>query len=246
MLIEGVDGSYSKAFFDLQVVVAERMAEVGGVELGRALMDFTNLYIRFGLGHGFDAEHPVWREYLDGVGRGRDLREWTYRFYLGRAGVVVPPGLVASIGCFSYSRLSGERIRLHFRNAEGDGHSPLAAGRRERRLGDLAGLFAHVKATVPGPVRAVGASWLYNLEAYRRLFPRAYLATARPFPGRHRHMPLWGQVLDRRGDVRHSMAEHLLERLARLSRLEDLDACFPFQVLRLEAPADAFFELYGV
>jgi len=31
------------------------------------LLDYTNLYVRFGLGRDFDPAHPVWREYLSGL-----------------------------------------------------------------------------------------------------------------------------------------------------------------------------------
>ncbi len=51
------------------------------------------------------------------------------------------PAIVATFGCFSYSRLSGDRIRLHFENADADGHSSLgdrppgaATGRPDRPL----------------------------------------------------------------------------------------------------------------
>jgi hypothetical protein len=59
-------------------------------------------------------------------------------------------------------------------------------------------------------------------------------------------MPLWGQFLDRRGDVKPSMAQRLLERLGRQSTLDGLDECFPLQVLRLEVPVRALDEFYGV
>ena len=92
----------------------------------------------------------------------------------------------------------------------------------------------------------IGASWLYNLDAYRRLFPKPYLATARVIHGRFRHMPLWGQFVDRSGNVKESVARQFLNCLARQSRLEELDQCFPFQVLALEAPVAEFYEFYGV
>ena len=75
------------------------------------------------------------------------------------------------LGCFSYGRLDADRIRLHFRNAETEGHAPLAADRRAQRLAELAALFAHVRRTVPGPARVIGASWLYNLDAYPPTLP---------------------------------------------------------------------------
>ncbi|HEY7206543.1 MAG TPA: hypothetical protein VIA61_19720 [Methylomirabilota bacterium] len=149
-----------------------------------------------------------------------------------------------SAGCFWYSRLDDGRIRLHFQNAETDGRSPLGADRRERRLADLAAVFDHVRRTWDRPPRVVGASWLYNLSAYRRLFPPAYLATARVVGGRFRSMPLWGQLLDRHGQLREPAAREFTARLDRLASLDDLDGCFPLPVLSLETSATELGDFY--
>ena len=154
--------------------------------------------------------------------------------------------MVATFGCFSYSRLRDDRIRLHFENAQTDGGSSLGSSRRSQRLADLAALFAHVKLTERGSPRAVGASWLYNLEAYRRLFPKSYLATARVLHDRFQHMPLWGQFLDRHGEIKKDMAHRLLDRLGSQSSLVGLDQCFPLQVLTVEALVQEFYAFYGV
>jgi hypothetical protein len=161
--------NYSKAFFDLQLEFANRVTALFNLSLARALMEYTNLYIRFGLGRDFDPAHPIWQEYLAGLEGANDYGEWTYRFYLRQSPAVTPPNLVATFGCFGYSRPSDERIRLHFQNAELDGRSPLGIDRRGHRLADLAALFAHVKRTARQPLHVVGASWLYNLDAYRCL-----------------------------------------------------------------------------
>jgi len=110
----------------------------------------------------------MWQEYVAGLQATHDRHEWTYGFYLKRPGAMLTPTVVATFGCFSYARLSAEGIRLHFQNAETDGQSPLAADRARERRAELTALFAHVKRTVRQPLRVVGASWLYNLEAYRR------------------------------------------------------------------------------
>jgi hypothetical protein len=237
---------YAKAFFDLQLHFAEKAAELSGPPLARAVLDYTNFYIRFGLGRDFDPAHPRWREYLGGLGDRNERHDWTYRFYLARPHGVAPPNIVATFGCFSYAWLSEDRIRLHFENAEKDGLSPLTMERRDRRAAELAALFAHVRGTRRTAVRVVGASWLYNLSAYRRLFPESYLATAHVVQRRFRHMPLWGQFVNRYGDVREDAARQFRDRLGRQSTLEHLDQCFPFQVLRLEAPAVEFYESFGV
>lgn len=237
---------YAKAFFDLQLQFAETVAALSGMPRPRVLLEYTNLYIRFGLGREFDPAHPGWTEYLAGLREATDGREWTYRFYSRRPDGLAAPALVATFGCFSYSRPGPDRIRLHFQNADPPGLSPLGAERQGQRLADLAALFAHVKRTERATLRVVGASWLYNLDAYRRLFPTRYLATARILRDRFRHMPLWGQFVDRDRELKPDMARRLLDRLALQSSLDGLDECFPFSVLSLEAPVADFYERYAV
>lgn len=236
---------YGKAFFDLQLQFAHTVMALSGLPLERTLLEYTNLYVRLGLGRDFDPEHPTWREYVAGLRDAEDIGEWTYRFYRMRP-ETEPPGIVATRGSFSYARLSGDRIRLHFRSAESDGRSSLGSDRRGQRMAELAALFEHLKRTADGPVRVIGASWLYNLDAYRRLFPGSYLATARVAARRFQHMPLWGQFLDRHGEVRESVTRPFLDRLEGQASLDTLDQCFPLQVLTLDAPASDFYELYGI
>ena len=194
--------TYAKAFLDLQFRFAQTVTRLSGLPLARALLEYTNFYIRFGLGRAFDPSHPTWQEYLAGLQDTNDSGGWTYRFYLTRPHPMVPPDVVATFGCFSYARLSNDRIRLHFHNAETDGRSPLGTERRGQRLADLAALFEHVKRTVRQPVQVVGRSWLYNLDAYRCLFPVSYLATAHMIDHRFQYMPLWGQFVNRHGEIK--------------------------------------------
>jgi hypothetical protein len=238
---------YSKAFFDLQLRFARKVAALSDMPVARTALEYTNLYIRFGLGRDFDPAQPIWREYVAGLGAADDPGEWTYRFYLGRAEAAAPPGVVATRGCFSYARPSGDVIRLHFQNAEIGGRSPLGKDRAGQRMADLSALFGHVKRTQDPPLRVLGVSWLYNLDAYRRLFPPSYIASARVAePPRFRHMPLWGQFLDRHGQVRTSPARQFLERLERQSSLDALGECFPFPALGVQAPAQEFYDFYRI
>jgi hypothetical protein len=237
---------YARAFFDLQFEFAERVATLSELLLPDALLQYTNLYIRFGLGREPDRTHADWQKYVAGLREARDGREWTYRFYLERAEAAAGPPVIATFGCFAYSRRRGDRLRLHFQNTEVEGASSLGSARRIQRVADLAALFGYVKATEREPLSVVGASWLYNLEAYRRLFPKSYLATARVLRDRFQRMPLWGQFLDRHGGIKQNRAHQFLERLERQSSLENLDRCFPLPVLTVEAPIREFYAFYGV
>jgi len=238
--------TYAKGFFDLQVDFARAVAALSEMSLARSLFACTNLFVRFGLGRQPDETAAGWQEYVAGLDHADDVGEWTYSFYLRRAHLDPSPALVASVGCFGYGRLDGDRIRLHFRNAETDGQAPLGIARRDRRIAELRALVEHAKRTEHQSVRVVGASWLYNLEAYRRLFPPSYLATARVLRDRFQRMPLWGQFVLRAGHLNERTAQLFRERLRRQSGIAGLEQCFPFQVLGVEAPVSEFHEHYGV
>jgi hypothetical protein len=237
---------YAKAFFDLQLQFADKVMELSRLPLPRVLLEYTNLYIRFGLGRDFDPAHPTWQAYLAGLRDTQDEREWTYRFYMTRAEAMAGPPVVATFGCFSYALLRGNRIRLHFQNADTEGHSSLGIACLEQRRADLTALFGHVQQTLPETLQVVGVSWLYNLEAYRRLFPVSYVATARVIGDRFRSMPLWGQFLDRYGGIKEHMARPFLARLERQLCMDRLHECFPFQVLAVEASVREFYDFYGI
>ncbi|MDB5817811.1 MAG: hypothetical protein JWQ11_1451 [Rhizobacter sp.] len=245
--------TYCKPFFALQVGFARKASQLTGDPLDKALLDYTNLYARFGLGRGFDAANPVWQEFVAGIGHAGadDVDAWAYRFYQSRLPEIEPPQVVSRIGCFSYARLSADHIRLHFRNdsGEGDGdgdeNSPLSIDRRRYRLDELRRLFALVRAQEHPASSVIGMSWLYNLPAYRSLFPSAYIASSTRAAPAFRAMPLWGQFVDRKGQLRAGVAADFARLLAAVQTITQLEACFPLGALRLEAPVGVFHEHYS-
>ena len=97
---------FAREFFDLQFTFAEKVRALSGMTLERALFEYTNLYVRFGLGREFDSGHEIWQAYLAGLGDAEDGREWTYRFYLKDSEATTAPPLVATFGCFAASKPS--------------------------------------------------------------------------------------------------------------------------------------------
>lgn len=237
---------YSKEFFALQVRFAGAAASLTGLSVERALLDYTNLYIRFGLGRAFDHAHPAWRRYAEGVDRAADLAEWTYRFYLAQAENAWEPSKRGMFGCFSYAMQDAGSVRLHFRNVEPAAVSPLSIERLPSRLRELRSLFAHIRRNHEAAHRVVGTSWLHNLRAYQRCFPHEYAASATVAESRFRNLPLWGQFLDRNGFVRADMADDFIRRLSSVTHARDLARSFPLQALAVEAPIAQFYRFYGL
>ncbi|WP_322014781.1 hypothetical protein [Paraburkholderia sp. J12] len=233
---------FEKAFFDLQVRFAEAAARLAGVPLERALLDWTNLYVRFGAGREFDPAHPLWAAYAQGVGAAHDVAAWTWQYLQHCPVQRGAPRVVASRGCFSYEPAGEGAVRLHFNGGIPGDVSPLAVAQASGRRGELRALFAHLREHAGGSDPLVyGTSWLYNIEAYRRLFPSAYLSTARPV-ARLRALSLWGQCVDRHGRLRAEVAGEIVQRVARLGEGDGLEACFPLQALAVMAPASVFYE----
>jgi hypothetical protein len=238
--------AYAKEFFDLQLQFARRVSEVGTMPLEMALLDYTNLYVRFVGDRQYDRGNPVWLAYLAGLRSEADLGNWTYRFYLGRPHRPQPESAIATFGCFSYAPGNEGQIRLHFQNADAHPHGPLSTERSAVRTSELASLLHHVRSMRREGVKEVaGVSWLYNLAAYRRLFPEPYVASATVAKNRFRNMPLWGQFLDRYGGVRADAATVFVQRFTGQTDMDGLRQCFPLQPLAVSAPIETFLEFYA-
>jgi hypothetical protein len=238
---------FSREFIALGLQFARRVERVNKIPLAEALLRFTPLYLAFGLERDFDPAHPIWRAYVAGLGAGRDLVEWTDGFYSDRQAAVADASTCAArlFGCFSYAVWPEGRVRLHFRPADPLGR-PLSRERAAARRAELAEMFRHLRDERPAACTVVGGSWLYNIDAYRRLFPPEYLATAKAGDAEYQFLAQWGQFLDCHGHLKAPVAQAFLHRLARVTTAEDLPHCFPYPVLRLESSVAPFYELYGI
>lgn len=235
--------TYAKDFFDLQLQFARRLAEIGAMPLEMALLDYTNLYVRFVGDRRFDRVNSIWLAYLAGLGSEVDLGDWTYRFYVARPNRAHPESVIATFGCFSYAMGEPGQIPLHFQNADGDKRGPLSMDRWAARVSELTSLVGHIRSMHGEAVKEVaGVSWLYNLTAYRRLFPASYVASAAVAENKFRNMPLWGQFLNRYSGVRKGAVTVFARRLSGRTNINELGQCFPLQPLAVSAPIEAFFE----
>lgn len=237
---------YPRRFFEISIRFAQKVSQISSQPLDAAMLTHTNFYIRFGLGHDLNPANPLWKAYAQGLQTAEDPIEWTYRFYLLRAQHSSPVEADSPFGCFSYTMLKGGRVRLHFHNVLPLGQSPLAASRLNARRKELKSMFTYIRQEEDLPTTVIGASWLYNLEAYCQLFPPAFTATAQMMPGQFAYLPLWGQFLDKRMHIKEDLAGPFLECIKQQSSLETIEDCFPFKVLFLESPIQEFYPFYKI
>jgi hypothetical protein len=228
-------------FFAIQLAFAERVAQVCGLSLGEAVYTYTVCRPQF-LAEPLERSDLLWREFVEGLERANDRAAYTHGFYLAhRAHYDVP-----CEGCFYYSFWpEGAKIRLHFVNNDRSGQGALSKERMPVRLAELHALFADVREKYPQAATLRGGSWLYNLPAYCRLFPKEYVATAARVEDEFNYMALWGQFL--RGGyerLNERQAALFLQRVAQQTTWEGLRESFPFQVLRPEASLEHCYRFY--
>jgi hypothetical protein len=228
------------------------MAARAAIPLADSLTRYTNLQRRFGLGHGgVGPAPPEWLAYVGEMERlsaPEQRLDWTQRFYVG-APEDLPPADQRKFGCFGCDPPNEAGVlRIHFSNRDSaDGVGPLSRAKTPRRLAELKTMFGFIRETWPDALTVQGGSWLYNLEAYRRLFPAAYGDSRRPPPSPVRlgGTSSWGQFLDHREAVKPELREAFLRNLETM----DVDApwlAFPLRALMTSAPIGIFYAFYGV
>ena len=237
---------YSVEFFELQLRFAARVAELSGASLAETVGTHTNIYVRLGMGQRLDPTHPDWQAYVSGLTELPDKAEWTHDVHRRRNHLPAGPTPAKTVGCFSYAVVSDDCVRLHFHTGCGLIESPLAAAHQRGRQEELAALLSELKGSLGDDVSVIGASWLYNLPAYRRLFPERYTAGLRAVEHPYQRMPLWGQFLNRDRSVRVDATTRFLARITQASSLDQLSSCFPLSVLTTRSPAKWLYEDLGI
>ena len=108
-------------------------------------------------------------------------------------------------------------------------------------------MFTYVKQTYANAKAVRGGSWLYHLEAYRRLFPPVYGDSREVLEGtaRFQGTSSWGQFLDHHEAVKPALREQFLANLATLD-LQRLWEVFPLPTYSAQAPIQAFYDWYHV
>ena len=241
-------------YFEVQLRLAQCMAELTGAPLGEMALRHTNLHRRLGFGVNPPGEDgaPGWRVFAGALETAPDL---TAQVALSQGTCAANPPEIPPLagqtlfGCFAHDPPGDDGVvRIHFFNLDTDAEGgPLAGSKIDRRRAELARLVRHVREVHPEATAIAGKSWLYNLDAYRRLFPADY-AAARTVAAGPLHLTgtsSWGQLIDANERVRPEPRDALLAALPTLDPAAPWLA-FPFRVLSTRAPISSFVAEYGL
>jgi hypothetical protein len=238
-------------WFALQLHFAEEFESRTGLPLDTVVTFYTNLHRRFGFGRPSKEDSPPeWEAFVRRLAafQTRAQRiDFTKAF--ARERLVNWSGTgERQFGCFSFEPPKEGVIRIHFSpNDTQDGIGPLARQKCSRRVDELAKMFAFIRREhgVEGKYVA-GGSWLYNLDAYKRLFPSAYIASLRIHtkPNALFGGSWWGQFVDHRENVVADRVATFSENLRCLDSAE-VWKVFPLPAMTALAKVDDFHERYG-
>jgi hypothetical protein len=137
-------------------------------------------------------------------------------------------------------------IRPHFGNRDAPEPGALSSARVAVRLEELRDMLADIRSRYPEARTVIGRSWLYNLAAYRRLFPPDFTAGLTALPNDYHGLGLWGQFLDKHGGVKGDLRARFLESVAAAITLDELAASFPLRSLRAECAISVFYRFYDL
>lgn len=240
--------AYSKDYFKLQLAFAQKVSTIENIPLIDTVLLYTSFYKTFRIdGWDFSPTNKIWAEFSTRFNQAPEKLDATYSFYLTQLLHQAGSDKPAKFGCFSFEYLPSERATLiHFRNNDDPEPGALSKEREPTRMQELKEMFQEINRLHPQAKWVFGFSWLYNLEAYKRLFPAEYVQNSKVNTQWFQSSALWGQFLDSSGNVKKDMASSFLDRIAECNSLDELKNSFPLKVLEPRADISCFYRFYGI
>ncbi|HEX8982530.1 MAG TPA: hypothetical protein VF792_07170 [Ktedonobacterales bacterium] len=239
---------YPPEYFELQVCFARRVSSLISAPFEDALLHWTSFYKLLGASGEFDPADAVWRGLLARLRDDASLDEQTtaiHDYYLQRYPDIPSFADQPHWGCFAYEwRPEARSVRLHFGNMDSSEPGPLSRQRIEVRKAELRSMMSDAHRTHPAAEWVIGGSWLYSLEAYRRLFPASFGQSATLDEPHIQFRALWGQFLRSDFSIESGRAALLLASINTLTDIQKYADCFPVQVMLTRAPMREFLNFY--
>lgn len=235
--------NYPDSFFQLQLDYAKRVSELGDMPLEEALLHHTGFYKLIGTSDwNFDRTNPQWQAFITEMNINPSIDTIQKFCIYGRRETIDGD---KKFGCFSYdfNEKTGN-IHLHFMPSL-EGRS-LALDQKDQRLQELRQMFLSIKTKYPQVKKVVGFSWLHNISAYQRLFPREYFENMKINKGWYKSLALWGQFINSDLSIKKEEVTLFLDCIRNKGSVSELQDCFPFHVGEPVAEVNHFYSFYQI
>jgi hypothetical protein len=239
---------YPKELFTLIVEYAKKRSEILSANLVETIKTNTPIYYLIGnYTWEFKEDSIYWKEFIKKFHKEEDLVELIYDMYIRNYKEFSNHKW---FGCFRYRFIENEKgegiVKIHFLNNRTSKEGPLASSQKESRLRELKNMFKDVKDNHPNAKYVEGGSWLYNLEAYKRLFPKEYFIYMKSSHPKPQRLVIWGQFVNSEWSIKKDIAERFLNRLASAKTQEDLEKVFELVDLFPKSKIDYFYKFYSI
>jgi len=238
---------YPKELIELIIQYAKKKSQISNLELIETIKNFTPIYYLIGNYDWEIKEDSIyWKEFLERYEKGEDLVKLVYDMYIKNYQEFTNHKW---FGCFRYRYVEDEKgngiIKMHFLNDGTSKEEPLSSSQKGNRLNELKELFEDVKKNHPNAKYVQGGSWLYNLESYKRLFPKEYFVNNKSIHPKPQMLVIWGQFVNSEWEINKERSEKFLEKLKECKTEEDLKNVFELIELFPKCDIGYFYDFYS-
>lgn len=249
-----VEVPLAREYYDFQFSIAKEIAQKTGLPVMEAIASYAPA-IR-GEALLLSEDGTRW-ETPDGVTEENIVDTALHNRLMEVSANPIPYHAGQRYGC-SYYTVDDKRpiVYIHFFNAEFDTAGPLSKAKLPQRMNEIADVMQEIRTLHPQAEQVHGESWLYNLEAYRRLYPEGYTAHLQESDDPKiwgRGTTIWGQFIDSDSNLKQDLADSFLSRVKKLpsdiavSEVPKLLLeALPLKPLRAQGDIADFYKLYGI
>ncbi|HXB43053.1 MAG TPA: hypothetical protein VNV85_03315 [Puia sp.] len=237
--------AYPIEFFEIQEYFALRVSKILKVPFDEALLRYTSFYKRIGVGNwDFNISNPLWLSFIERISGGQPPAEAAFDLYKATQPRIIDNA--TRFGCMGFD-CRGVTIVMHFRNDFNSAQGPLSKRHRIDRLTELKEMFSYISRYYCYAQFVEGCSWLYNYEAYCRLFPQEYIAAmelVQETPVRLHSA--WGQFINSSGEINSERTAIFKQKVEAATSIVELLDSFPFSIYKSRVEIKFFYFFYGV
>ena len=245
-------------YFSLQLEFANKAARLLNLSLDQALMEFTSFWRRIhdpfllkinNAEWSYDMQTPQWQELCSRINNKEPADKIAHELYIKNNNNTETGKQY--FGCFRYDFIPSVAnqgvIKIHFKNRDESSSGPLSKERTEARFNDLKRMFENISKNHPDATIVKGGSWLYNLDSYKRLFPKTFTSNMEieeiPYP---RTSGFWGQFINSERVINEQMESCFIKKINAANNIEELLQCFQFKILFATAAIEDFYSHFAI